>query len=234
MSVFRLDSVEFCLADIVVCKRVLGLIQEVKSSALAVLDVDGSWHVGAAVEVEEELAALARKHTVCAVLLGDFCFLTVFQVHLVEVTLQRTDLCGGVVGIAFAIEAIERSDDIIAFFDLFRRESLGVMQPNMVISVTLGEPHKLGGAAWQEMRRSLRLNILCVLVVEDGLVEITIQDVVFVEVKSVLATVQDADINLLVVVVPSDGGEVMLLRLAGLHHHVGACRDVVDVKFHDV
>ena len=67
---------------------------------------------------------------------------------------------------------------------------------------------------------------------EDGLVEIAVQGVVFVEVERVLATIQDADIDLLVVVVPCDGGEVMLFGLAGLHHHVFACCDVVNVQFH--
>ena len=201
---------------------------------MRVLDVNGTWHVGAAVEVEEELAALARKHAVCAVSLGDLHLLAVGEVHLVEMTLQRTHLGGGVISVAVAVEALEGCHHIVALLDLACLESLGVVQPQMIVAVTLCKPQKLSGAAWQEMRRSLRLNILRVGVLEDGLDELAIQSVVFVEAERVLSAVQDADVHLLVVVVPCDGGEIMFLRLAGLHHHIFAFLHVVDVQLHYV
>ena len=108
------------------------------------------------------------------------------------------------------------------------------MQPQMIIAVALCEPNKFGGASRQEMSWSLRFYVLFVFVVEDYLVELSVKGVVLVEAEGVLSSIEDSDIDLLVVVVPCYCREVMVFGLACLHGHVGACRDIIDVQFHDV
>ncbi len=187
-------------------------------------------HIGAGVEVEEILAVAGRHDVVGAVFLGEFCHLAALDVHHVAVAFQRADLGGAVIDLAAVFrEAVEVGDDEVAMGELFHGLLADGIEIEVIIAVALGLPDELIGVVGQEVGGTLGLHILLVAVFKDGLDEVASDGTVFVELQVVLLAVEYADIDALVVGVPSDGSEVLLGRFTGLYHDFLTCSDVVDV-----
>ena len=127
LTVLRFDAVDLSHADIIVFYGVVRHIQIVDETAAAIANLGGSWHVGAAVVVDEISVILAGYQAVGAVFLGYLHLLAALEIQFVAMTLQRTDLGGGVIGTSFVVEAVERGDHIVAFLNLFCFEGLGVV-----------------------------------------------------------------------------------------------------------
>ena len=221
------------LANVVILQRIFGFVQASDKLAVFVLNINVVGYIGAVVEVEEILAVGGGNHIVCAVFLGDLGHLAALEFHHVAVALKRTHFGRAVVD-AFAVfrEAVEVGDDEIAFGELLASAFADGVKIEMIVAIALCLPDELVGIVGQEVGGTLRLHILFVAVFEDGLDEVARDGIVLVEFQMILFTVQHPDVNALVVGVPSDGGEVLLGRVACLDNDFLARGDVINVQRH--
>ena len=102
----------------------------------------------------------------------------------------------------------------------------------MVIAVTLGFPDELVGVVGQEISRTLGLHPLFIAIFENGLDELTADGVVFIEFQMILLTIQNANVNALVVGVPGDGGEVLLHGFTSLYYDILARCHRINMQCH--
>ena len=139
---------------------------------------------------------------------------------------------------ALFVKADDALHLVVAFGDLTQHLAVGVVEIEVLIAIAEAEPEKLVGVSGDEGHGVARLDVAGIgLDKEDG-VELAITSIVAFKPHAVLLTIDFGDIDILLVGVPADVGEVVLtlgdggLVTAGVEIEDGALGSVIDAHSH--
>ena len=130
--------------------------------------------------------------------------------------------------LAFGIEADHPADYPFAFGELFQQLAGGIVEVEMVVSVTLALPDEFLRIAGKEEDRLLRFDVMFVRFGEQVGFLLACQGGVAYQMHFVLFAVQLGDIDALFVGAPGDVCEILLFRGTCFQPDGIACRQVVD------